>query len=205
MTDHPEHGGPTSGHTPEPERAPLVGRAAMVLIAFIIATAVALGQVHPAARSTSATIATTAPVTSTTHPGAHPTTTTPPTITTPPAKVSVLVANGSNVSGAAGTTSTQLQAGGWTLLPPVNASSNVTASVVYYVAGYQPSAVVIAKSLGLGTTAVQPLTSSAPVGKVGTANVVVVVGPDVASRGSSPATTTTTKAATTTTTKAKSH
>ena len=177
----------------------------MVLIAFIIATAVALGQVHPVARSTSATFATTAPVTSATHPAAHPTTTTPPTITTPPAKVSVLVANGSNVSGAAGTTSTQLQAGGWTLLPPVNASSNVTASVVYYVAGYQPSAVVIAKSLGLGTTAVQPLTSSAPVGKVGTANVVVVVGPDVASRGSSPATTTTTKAATTTTTKAKSH
>lgn len=204
MTDHPEHGGPTSGHTPEPERAPLVGRAAMVLIAFIIATAVALGQVHPVARSTSATFATTAPVTSATHPAAHPTTTTSPT-TTPPAKVSVLVANGSNVSGAAGTTSTQLQAGGWTLLPPVNASSNVTASVVYYVAGYQPSAVVIAKSLGLGTTAVQPLTSSAPVGNVGTANVVVVVGPDVASRGSSPATTTTTKVATTTTTKAKSH
>ena len=205
MTDQPEHGGPTSGHTPEPEHAPLVGRAAMVLIAFIVATAVALGQVHPAGHSTSAAVATTAPVTSTTHPVAHPATTTPSTTTTPPAKVSVLVANGSNVSGAAGTTSTQLQAGGWKLLPPVNASSNVTASVVYYVAGYQPSAVVIAKSLGLTTTAVQPLTSSAPVGAVGSADVVVVVGPDVASRGSSSATTTTTKVATTTTTKAKSH
>jgi hypothetical protein len=177
----------------------------MVLIAFIVATAVALGQVHPTDHSTSAAVATTAPVTSTTHPVAHPATTTPSTTTTPPAKVSVLVANGSNVSGAAGTTSTQLQAGGWKLLPPVNASSNVTASVVYYVAGYQPSAVVIAKSLGLTTTAVQPLTSSAPVGAVGSADVVVVVGPDVASRGSSSATTTTTKVATTTTTKAKSH
>jgi hypothetical protein len=204
MTDHPEHGEPTSGYTPEPERAPMVGRAAIVLIAFIIATAVALGQVHPATHSTAANVATTAPVTSTTHPAAHSTATTA-TTTTPPAKVSVLVANGSNVSGAAGTTSTQLQAGGWTMLPPVNASSNVTASVVYYVAGFRPSAVVIANSLGVPATAVQPLTSSAPVGAVGTADVVVVVGPDVASRGSSPATTTTTKAATTTTTKAKSH
>jgi hypothetical protein len=180
----------------------MIGRAAIVLILFIIATAVALRQVHaPTPVSSAATVATTTTVagaggttTSTTHAGGHAATT---TTTTPPSKVPVVVANGSNVTGAAGSISTQLQSAGWQVLPAENATSNVTASVVYYVAGFQPSAAAIAKLLGVATSGIQPLTSAAPVGAVGAADVVVVVGPDVASKIGT--TTTTTRATTTTT------
>jgi hypothetical protein len=186
----------------------MIGRAAIILIIFIIATAVSLRYVHPATPASSAASATTATTragTGTTTPAGHPTTTTT-TTTTPPSKVPVVVANGSNVSGAAGSISTQLQAAGWQILPAENATSNVSASVVYYVAGLQPSAAAIAKFLGIPTSGVQPLTSAAPVGAVGTAQVVVVVGPDVASKiGQTTTTTTTTRpVATTTTTKAHS-
>jgi len=180
----------------------MIGRAAMVLIVFIIATAVSLRYVHPATPSSSAASATTATTragTGTTAPAGHPTTT-----TTPPSKVPVVVANGSNVSGAAGSISTELQAAGWQILPAENATSNVSASVVYYVAGLQPSAAAIAKFLGIPTSGVQPLTSAAPVGAVGTAQVVVVVGPDVASKIGQTTTTTTRPVATTATTRARS-
>ena len=201
----------------------MIGRAAIVLILFIIATAVSLRQVHaPTPVSSAAMVATTTTVaaaggttTSTTHAGGHAGTTT--ITTTPPSKVPVVVANGSNVTGAAGSISTQLQAAGWQVLPAENATSNVTASVVYYVAGFQPSAAAIAKLLGVPTSGIQPLTSAAPVGAVGAADVVVVVGPDVASKigtttttttrpttTTTRPTTTTTRPTTTTTTKAKS-
>ncbi|HEX3840362.1 MAG TPA: LytR C-terminal domain-containing protein [Acidimicrobiales bacterium] len=192
----------------------MIGRAAILLIIFIIATAVSLRQVNAPTPAASAAAATTTTVagattTSTSHPGATTTT------TTPPSRVPVVVANGSNVSGAAGSISTQLQSAGWQVLPAENATSNVTASVVYYVAGFQPSAAAIARLLGVPTSGIQPLTSAAPVGAVGSADVVVVVGPDVASKiGTStttthPATTTThpstsTTHPATTTTKAKS-
>jgi hypothetical protein len=193
----------------------MIGRAAILLIIFIIATAVSLRQVHAptpaasAAAATTTTRATTpgATTTSTSHSGGHTGTTT--TTTTPPSKVPVVVANGSNVSGAAGSISTQLQAAGWQVLPAENATSNVTVSVVYYVSGFQPSAAAIAKLLGVPTSGIQPLTSAAPVGAVGAADVVVVVGPDVASKIGTSTTTTTRPATTTThpattTTKAKS-
>lgn len=182
----------------------MIGRAAIVLIIFIIATAVSLRYVHAATPSSSAASATTTTRagTGTTAPAGHATTTT--TTTTPPSKVPVVVANGSNVSGAAGSISTELQAAGWQILPAENATSNVSASVVYYVAGLQPSAAAIAKFLGVPSSGVQPLTSAAPVGAVGTAQVVVVVGPDVASKIGQTTTTTTTTRPTTTTTKAHS-
>jgi hypothetical protein len=174
----------------------MIGRAAILLIIFIIATAVSLRQVHAPTPAASATATTTtvagATTTSTSHPGATTTT------TTPPSKVPVVVANGSNVSGAAGSISTQLQEAGWQVLPAENATSNVTASVVYYVSGFQPSAAAIAKFLGVPTSGIQPLTSAAPVGAVGAADVVVVVGPDVASKIGTT-TTTTTRPSTTTT------
>jgi hypothetical protein len=194
----------------------MIGRAAILLILFIIAAALALRQVNTPTPASSATAATTTTVTArpgtpttTSHSGGHATTTT--TTTTPPSQVPVLVANGSNVTGAAGSISTELQAAGWQILPAENATSNVTSSVVYYVAGLQPSAAAIAKLLGVPTSGVQPLTSAAPVGAVGTAEVVVVVGPDVASKigtttttTTRPTTTTTKAHGTTTTTKARS-
>jgi hypothetical protein len=105
--------------------------------------------------------------------------------------VPVLVANASGITGAASAITTQLQTAGWDLLPPVNASTQVTKSNVYYVAGQQRPAQSIATSLQLPATAVVPYTTSAPVSSIGTADVVVVVGPDLADKSAATSTTTT--------------
>ncbi len=111
----------------------------------------------------------------------------------------MLVANASGVSGAAATVSNRLQVQGWNLLAPVNASARVPTSHVYYVAGQQQVADAIATSLRLPAGDVAPYTTAAPITTIGTAEVVVVVGPDLATPSSS-ATTTTAPARTTSTT-----
>jgi hypothetical protein len=177
-----------------------IGRAAIVLVMFVLATVLLLRVIHPSA-TTSATGSATTSATgsasttpSTTH-QATPTTTT--TSAHPPSSVPVLVANASGVSGAAATVTNQLQVGGWALQPPVNASAQVPASHVYYVAGQEQAATQIAKSLHLPASAVVPYTTAAPITSIGTAEVVVVVGPDLARPTS--ATTTTAAAARTST------
>jgi hypothetical protein len=97
----------------------------------------------------------------------------------PPSKVPVLVTNASGITGAAAALSARIQASGWDMLPPTNATSDVTTSSIYYMPGFQPSAASIASSLSLPATAVVPYTSAAPVTSVGTAKVIVVAGPDL--------------------------
>lgn len=207
MTDPPAHGRRPSETSRGPEHASATGRGAVLLIAFIIASAVLLGQVHPtASTSTTATAASTGAAPASSPGGKVATTPTTPTTTTtvPPPKVPVVVANGSNVAGAAGSISTEIRSKGWQVLPAENATANVAVSNVYYLSGAEPSATAVAAIVGIPSSAVQPFTSSVPVGVVGTAQVVVVVGPDVASKiGTASATSTTTSVATTTTTKAK--
>jgi hypothetical protein len=152
-------------------RAFPVVRALIVLVAFVVATVLLLGVIHPTSESTVSSSST-----ATTRPPHSVATTT----TTPPSRVPVLVANASDVTGAAAAVSTKLQAGGWDLLPPTNASARVTASNVYYVAGQQQPAEAIAASLKLPASAVVPYTTSAPITSIETAEVLVVVGPDLA-------------------------
>ena len=153
-------------------------RAGLVLVVFVVATVGLLRIIHPSA-SSGAAGSTSNPSTVTTIAG-HASTTT--TTTIPASRVSVLVANASGVTGAAEATTTKLQPGGWNLLTPVNATAQVTASNVYYVAGYQRPALAVATSLKLAATSVVPYTTSAPISTIGTAQVLVVVGPDLADR-----------------------
>ncbi len=106
----------------------------------------------------------------------------------PPSKVPVLVTNASGVTGAAAALSARIQASGWDMLPPANATSDVTTSSIYYMPAFEASAASIASSLSLPATAVVPYTSAAPVSSVGTAKVIVVAGPDL-SNNSATATT----------------
>jgi hypothetical protein len=161
---------------------PLV-RAGIVVVAFVVVTVLLLGVIHPTSSGTAA-----GPVATTTTTPAHPTTT---TTTVPPSHVPVLVANASGITGAATAVTAQLQTAGWDLLPPVNASTQVTKSNVYYVAGQQKPAEAIATSLQLPASAVVPYTTSAPVSSIGTAEVLVVVGPDLADKSAATGTTTT--------------
>jgi hypothetical protein len=160
-----------------------VARAVIVLAGFVITTVLVLGVIHPTP-STSGTAAGSSAATTTQPP--HETTT---TTTAPPSHVPVLVANASGVSGAAGVVTTELQTAGWTVLPPVNASARVTTSNVYYVAGQQRAAQSLATSLHLPASAVVAYTTSAPVSSISTAELLVVVGPDLANPPAGTATT----------------
>jgi hypothetical protein len=151
-----------------------VARAVIVLAGFVITTVLVLGVIHPTPSTSGGAAGSSA--TTTTQPP-HATTT---TTTAPPAHVPVLVANASGVTGAAGVVTTELQTAGWTVLPPVNASARVTTSSVYYVAGQQRAAEALATSLHLPASAVVAYTTSAPVSSISTAELLVVVGPDLA-------------------------
>ncbi len=152
-----------------------------MLVAFVVVTVLLLGVIHP-----SATVDASSSVPTTTTLPAHPA---PTTTTIPPSRVPVQVANASGVTGAAEAVTTQLQPGGWDLLPPVNASAQVTTSNVYYVSGQQKAAQTIAASLHLPASSVAPYTTSAPVTSIGTAEVVVVVGPALADQATTATTT----------------
>jgi len=101
------------------------------------------------------------------------------------------VANASGVTGAAAAVSARLQAVGWTVQTPIDASIDQPTSHVYYVAGQKAAADEVAAALHLPSSEVLPYTTAAPVSTIGTAEVLVAVGPDLASPVR-PATTTTT-------------
>jgi hypothetical protein len=176
---------PSAPDPPTPERSgPSVpiDRAAILLGLFVLAVVLLLGQIHtpgPATSGASAATATTVP---------HTTTTTAPrvttTTTTAPRKaksnVPVLVANASGKPGAAAAITNELQVAGWTVQAPINATANVATSSVYYVAGQKAAAAAVAVTLHLPPAAVLPYTTAAPVSTIGTAEVLVVVAPDLA-------------------------
>jgi hypothetical protein len=101
----------------------------------------------------------------------------------PPAEVKVLVANGSETTGAAGSTSEALAALGYVTGNPTNANDLVQQTVVFFEPGYQAEAEVLAEALGLETSAAQPIPTPAPVTDMQLSNVLVVVGPDIATTG----------------------
>ena len=169
-------------------------RALIVVVAFVVTVVLMLGVIHPQTTKSASGSAAVTPTTA--GPATHQGTA---TTTAPASRVPVLVANASGVPGAAATVSSRLQqVGSWNLLPPVNASTTVPTSHVYYVAGQQPAAEAIASALHLPPSAVAPYTTAAPIITIGAAEVVVVVGPDLA--GSSGSSTTTTGRAATSST-----
>lgn len=116
--------------------------------------------------------------------GRRSTTTTSTTTTAParqPKDVKVVVANGSDVKGAAGRASDQLKTAGYNVLAPTNVSPTVATSTAYYTPGYERETIVVAAALGMPQSVVKLLPSPPPFdGK--TANVLVVLGADHASR-----------------------
>ena len=119
-----------------------------------------------------------------------------------PQEVRVLSANGTAVKGVAGRATEQLQAAGYNVLAPTDAQ-RATASNVFFTAGdFEREAQAVAAALGLPTTVVAafPTGPPLPLTDARGANVVVVVGPELAERLASGTTATTAAGATTTTT-----
>lgn len=98
-----------------------------------------------------------------------------------PSTIGALVANGTDVSGAAGRLSGELNAANYVTLPPVNASPQ-TGSAFYYRAGYEVDAQCIARLLGESEKPLWPMPDPPPGGitleTLGNAYVLVLIGPD---------------------------
>ncbi len=181
--------------------AVVIGRAIPLLVVAVALGAILLAYspapgVSPAASSSPA-----APTSSTgpgaTGSGSTLTPTTPPPGTTtpasvPPSKVKTVVANATSVNGAASRVGSTLRTAGYDVLATTNASSKAPSSQVYYVAGYAEAAGLVATRLGLSPNSVLSLPSPSPVSDTRGADVVVVIGPELASGSASKSSTSTT-------------
>ena len=152
---------------------PSLGVMLIILILFVGTTFVAL-------RSHSASHATT--TTTTIHHSKATTTTTvkSTSATVPKSQVSVQVANGTTTSGLAATFTTKLQLLGWNTLPRLNGPTE-TATVIYYHPGFLWAAQEIASELPVPATAAKPIGTATPVPGATGDDIVVILGPDVAS------------------------
>ncbi len=164
-------------------------RAVILLGLFVLVTVLLLARIHPGSAPAGSAAATTTTSTTVAH---GPTTTTTTSTTAPKAvpNVPVLVVNASGQTGAAGAITSQLQVAGWDTQTPMDATANVSTSAVYYVAGQKAAAEAVASTLHLPASSVLPYTTAAPVATIGTADILVVVAPDLASTVSSTTTTT---------------
>ncbi len=104
--------------------------------------------------------------------------------------VRVLVANGSGIRGLAATTSTYLRGLGWATLTPVDATTQVDNTAVQFADGYEAEGREVAANLSLPAAVVarmaQPPVAAADLGD---AKVIVVLGADAPTVGSSTTTT----------------
>lgn len=99
----------------------------------------------------------------------------------PPGEVTVLVVNGSGVSGIAADFTERVGASGYLTAAPSNLSGGgtVPASAVYYTEGFEAEAQALAATLS-PVPQVVPLPEPAPVDDLREATVLLVVGPDLA-------------------------
>ncbi|HEV2368323.1 MAG TPA: LytR C-terminal domain-containing protein [Acidimicrobiales bacterium] len=183
----PEHGSPGRGVL-------LTAAALLVGIGVLAKVAHPASTATPTASATATTVGSSS-TTSTTNgstPASTPASTGAPTTTAPrgattttlathsPGSVKVIVANGTSSPGLAGKLKSKLAADGYNVLAPENTSAPARASTVYYAAGFQGDGQAVAIASGLTSSATQAMGSSAPVTNASTAQVVVVIGPDLA-------------------------
>lgn len=157
------------------------GKAVLVIAVVVLVGWVILrhGTSSPKRASTS----------STTHPAVTTPATTPPTTVAlkPASSIKLQVLNGVLTGSLAGEWSTKLKANpGYDTLPALNATAKVAQSEIYIITpGLQREANALAVAVGLPVTAVSltvPPASTAPIpaSVKSTANLVLVIGPDLA-------------------------
>lgn len=94
-----------------------------------------------------------------------------------PAEIQVVVANAAGVAGAAGRIADVLEGGGYTILDTKNA--NASTDTVFYTGELKAEAELLAAVLGLDATAVDEMPDPPPI-DVGDADILVVIGPNLA-------------------------
>jgi hypothetical protein len=106
-----------------------------------------------------------------------------------PAEVTVVVLNGTSVGGAAGKYSTAIGTAGYQMGEPADAATKIPATQVLFTEGYEREAAAVALAAGAPATLTPAPLPTPPPGEVGAANVVVVIGADLASLTPTTATT----------------
>lgn len=157
---------------------------AVVVVAVVVLVGIGvLSKVHGGGATSSVSRAATSVPSTTVAPA--PTTT---TTTVPPSQVKVQVLNGVLTGPLAGEWSQKLKSSyGYVTEPPDNATSKVTASAIYVLTpGFTAEADALAQQIGLSPSAVNPTVpapASAPIpaAERATANLVLVIGPDLVS------------------------
>lgn len=141
-------------------------------------------------------------VRSTDDPSARTTSTTAPRNTTTtaavraPKDVKVLSANGTSVKGAGGRVKDRLLAAGYNALAATDTTAPAQGSAVYYAAGFEREAALVAQLLSVAPSAVLAMPATPPVADLKGAEVLVVIGPDLAAQNPpASSTTSTTRAA----------
>jgi hypothetical protein len=181
---------PPTGPSPVNHDRARAGRGLVLVIVAVVLGALLL----PSATRAPLLVGTVAPRTTPTVAAGgstgHNHTSTTTTTTVAPAAIHVLVANATLVNGVAGAVTTFLGSKGFATLTATNALLKVTASELYTVGGATADTSVVAAALNLPASSIEPAASAAPVATTTGANVVVIVGPDLAARFN-PATTTT--------------
>jgi LytR cell envelope-related transcriptional attenuator len=98
----------------------------------------------------------------------------------PPAEVTVLVANTTGVGGAAGGLSENLKGKGYVTAAPTDAQPALQTTQVLFVEGFQAEAQAVAAALGAPAESVVAMPNPAPVPDLAGAQVLVMLGSDLA-------------------------
>lgn len=118
-------------------------------------------------------------------PDATTTTSEPESGALAPGEISVVVLNGGGIAGAAGSTTQTLADAGYQMGEAGNAaeSPNVEVTVVYFAEGFEAEATAVASVMGKPADVVEAMPETSPGPGADVANVVVVLGSDVAPVG----------------------
>jgi hypothetical protein len=181
---------PPTGPSPVNHDRARAGRGLVLVIVAVVLGALLLPSATRAPLLVGTVAPTTTPTVAAGGSTGHNHTSTTTTTTVAPAAIHVLVANATLVNGVAGAVTTFLGSKGFATLTATNALLKVTASELYTVGGATADTSVVAAALNLPASSIEPAASAAPVATTTGANVVVIVGPDLAARFN-PATTTT--------------
>jgi len=106
-----------------------------------------------------------------------------------PQDIKVLVANGTSTPGLAGKVSNIVHAKGYNTLASTNSTQKPAASIVFFQPSYGNDAASLAAKLGLPAGAVQAMAQPPPVSNLNNANILIVVGPDLANAASTTSST----------------
>ncbi len=115
-----------------------------------------------------------------------------PTTTTKahaPQDVKVLVANGTSTAGLAARVSNVIHTKGYNTLASTNSNQRPGGTILYFAPSYSADAASLASSLNLPATAVQAMPTPPPVAVLNGANILAIVGPDLANAGSTTSST----------------